>query len=285
MALANYTNEYGRLKKIVLYSPSLNEIYQGNPHDVMYSAKPDPDKVLAEFNNIVRVFQTLGVEVIVLEDTHGKFTPTANMIFLRDVAAVIGDKIILANMKFDTRKDEPSKFKNLLNEQVYSNESLICELSSNTTMEGADIFVTSPSHILAYTGCRTSVNAVSEIAMRLDITSTSIPANIQKIPQHLLGALHIIGPSMIARRPKYSNTKIDEYEFIDFDETHEIKDGFAMNIVTIAPMEILLPSGCQKTKDIFERNGVKCHVVDINEIHKMGGGLACMTLPLERKMP
>lgn len=283
MALVNYINEYGRLKRVALYKPSLNEIYQGDPGDVMYSVKPDPIKVLAEFNNVVRAFQSLGVEVIVLEDQHAKYPQTPNMIFLKDVAAVIGDKIVLANMKFDTRKDEPAKFKNLLTEQILPNDFIFCELSNKATMEGADILVTSPSHILAYTGYRTSATAITQIAKWLNVTPTIIPANIQKIPQHLLGAVHIIGPDLIARRPKYSNTRIDNYKCIDFDETREITDRFALNIVTISAREILMPSGCLKTKDIFEKNGVKCHVVDISEIHKMGGGLACMTLPLERK--
>lgn len=284
MALANYSNEYGKLKRVALYKPSLSEIYQGDPGDMMYSDKPDPKKVLAEFSNVVQAFRSLGVEVVELEDRDRKYPQTANMIFLRDVAAVIGDKIILANMKFDVRKDEPSKFKNLLIDQKTIGESSFFELSSDTSMEGADIIVASTSQFLAYTGYRTSLNAVTEITKLMDVTPTIMPANIQKIPQHLLGAMHIVGPGKIAQRSKYCNTKIDEYEYIDFDETYEIKDGFAMSIVTISPMEILMPSGCQKTKDIFEKNGVKCHVVDISEIHKMGGGLACMTLPLERKM-
>lgn len=284
MALVNYSNECGELKRVALYKPGLNEIYQGNPADVMYSNKPDPKKVLAEFNNVAQVFQSLGVEVIELENQDQKHPQTPNMIFLRDTAAVIGDKIIPANMKYDVRKDEPSKFKELLINKKAVDESSFMELSSSTCMEGADIMVASPAQVLAYTGYRTSLSAVTEIARYLNAIPTIIPANIQKIPQHLLGAMHIIGPGKIARRPKYCNTKIDGYEYIDFDETDEIKGDFAMNIVTISPMEILMPSGCKKTKDIFEKNGIKCNVVDISEIHKMGGGLACMTLPLERNM-
>lgn len=284
MALINYCNEYCKLKRVALYKPNLNEIYQGDPGDVMYSDKPDPKKVLAEFSNIVEAYQSLGVEVITLEDRSGKYPQTSNMIFLRDVAAVIGDKIILANMKFAVRKNEPAKFKNLLIDQGAIDESGFMELSGSTTMEGADIFVKNLSHILTYTGYRTSANAVTEIAQRLDVTTTSIPANIQKIPQHLLGALHIIGPGIIARRPKYSNIKIDGYKSVNFSESPEVKDAFAMNIVTIAPMEIIMPASCQETRARFERHGVKCHVVDISEIHKMGGGLACMTLPLERDL-
>lgn len=282
MALVNYTNEFGKLKRVALYKPLINEIHQGNPSDAMYIARPNVEKVFAEFENIVRTFSDLDIEVVLLEDSEHQHPQTTNMIFLRDVAAIIDDKIILANMKYDLRKAEPRKFKDLLMDKYKLSESDFKELPGSMTMEGADIMLSGESQILAYTGFRTSSEAIGEIANQFQLGVKSIPANIQKVPQHLLGAMHIIGPDTIARRPRYCSTKIDGIEYIDFAETEEVKNYFAMNIVTIAPNEILMPSTCPETKKTFEENGVKCHIVDIDEIHKMGGGLACMTLPLER---
>lgn len=283
MALINYTNEFGKLKKVALYKPRINEIYQGNPSDVMYVTKPDAEKVLIEFNNVVQAFRDLGIEVVLLEDLEHPYLQTTNMIFLRDVAAIIDNKIILANMKYALRKTEPRKFKNLFMDKCKVGENVFVELPNNMTMEGADIIVCNDSKILAYAGFRTSLEAVNKIASELQLEAISIPANnIQKVPQHLLGAVHIIAPGIIARRPRYYNFDVDGFEYLDFDETNEIKRNFAMNIVTIAPMEILMPSNCPDIMRKFEENGVRCHIVDIDEIHKMGGGLACMTLPLER---
>lgn len=285
MALANYTNEYGKLIRVALYRPRFDEIFQGAPNDAMYSSTPEANKVMSEVNNVADAFTDLGVEVVLLEDPEQLQPQTTNMIFLRDVAAIIDDKIILANMKYDLRKAEPRKFKDLLIGKSELSESVFKELPGNMSMEGADIMISGESQILAYTGFRTSSEAIDEIASQFQLGVKSIPANIQKVPQHLLGAMHIIGPGKIARRPKYCSTEIDGFEYIDFDETDEIMNNFAMNIVTIAPNEILMPSGCPETKKTFEENGVKCHVVDIDEIHKMDGGLACMTLPLERAQP
>jgi N-dimethylarginine dimethylaminohydrolase len=282
MALINYTNEFGKLKRVALYKPLINEVHQGNPSDSMYITNPNAEKVLAEFENLVKTFSDLGLEVVLLEDSIHKHPPTTNMIFLRDVAAIIDEKIILANMKYDLRKAEPYKFKDLLMDKCKVSEDTFVELPASMTMEGADIILCGESKVIAYTGFRTSPEAIGVIANQFQISVKSIPANIQKVPQHLLGAIHVIGPGTIARRPRYCNTEIDGFEYIDFEETDEIKNNFAMNIVTIAPNEILMPSNCPETKRIFEENGIKCHIVEISEIHKMGGGLACMTLPLER---
>ncbi len=282
MALVNYTNEFGILIRVALYKPRLDEIFQGTPNDAMYSLTPEAKKVMSEVSNVADAFADLGVEVVLLEDPEQLHPQTTNMIFLRDVAAIIDDKIILANMKYDLRKAEPRKFKKLLMDKCKVSEDVFAELADNMTMEGADIIISKESGLLVYTGFRTSTEAIDEIANQFQFDVKSISANIQKVPQHLLGAMHIIGPGKIARRPRYCSAEIDGFEYIDFDETDEIKNNFAMNIVTIAPNEILMPSDCPETKNIFEQNGVKCHIVDINEIHKMGGGLACMTLPLER---
>lgn len=285
MALANYTNEFGKLIRVALYKPRLDEIFQGKPNEAMYSSTPEAKKVISEIKNVADAFADLGVEVVLLEDLEQLHPQTTNMIFLRDVAAAIDDKIILANMKYALRKAEPCKFRDLLIDKCKVSEGVFVELPTNMTMEGADIILRGESQVLAYTGFRTSSKAIDKIAKHLKLGVESIPANIQKVPQHLLGAMHIVGPSIIARRPRYCSTRIDGFGYIDFNETDEIKSNFAMNIVTIAPNEILMPSGCPETKKTFEENGVKCHVVDIDEIHKMGGGLACMTLPLERAQP
>lgn len=282
MALIDYTNEYGQLKKVALYKPRANEIYIGNPDDVMYSSLPDPQAVLKEFDGIVAAFQKLDIEVVVLEDFAEEYPNTPNMIFLRDVAAVIDDKVVISNMKYDVRKKEPLKFQTLLmkHDTAYNKQLVI--LSDDATLEGADILVINSKNILAYTGYRTSKIAVQEIEKLLKLTATNIQANINHIPQHLLGGVHVISSDIIARRPTYCKSEINGFRYIDFNENDEIVSRYSMNIVTISPKEILMPSGCPITQKQFESYGITCHLVDIEDIHKMGGGLACMTLPLMR---
>jgi N-dimethylarginine dimethylaminohydrolase len=97
-----------------------------------------------------------------------------------------------------------------------------------------------------------------------------------------LGGVHILDKKLASRRVQYRIDQIEDYDFIDFDENEEIREGFALNIVTISPREILMPANNPNTRKKMETSGIVCHEVSVQEIHKMGGGLACMILPLWR---
>jgi len=282
MALVNYTDEYSKLKKIALYKPTRDEIFQGDPTEVMYISRPDPEKVFSEFNGIVKAFEDLGVEVVILHDDTKKLPNTPNMIYLRDVATIINRTIIPANMKFKIRHEEPNKFLKLLAKKDPAYKDAVKPVLKNETMEGADILLLSHNQICTYTGYRTSSDAISAIAKDLHIEAVDIQANINKIPQHLLGGIHILSENLMTRRSAYCKTNIGTHKAIDFEENSEVRLKFSLNIVTINLKVVLMPSGCPITQKKLEENDIICHTVNIDEIHKMGGGLACMTLPLLR---
>lgn len=282
MALVQYNNEYRRLRKIALYRPLPNEIEQSDAEKAMYISIPNVHKVLAEFDAIVQKFTELGVEVVVLESdsTHPL---TSNMIYLRDVAFPFRDKIFLANMKHSLRQLEPAKFKLLLsNIDMHYGDAFI-SLPAQTTMEGADLLVLNEKLVYAYVGSRTSQSIAGAIKAHFPDTDVrNIRANIHGVPQHILGGVHILNANLASRRTQYCSDELEGCSFIDFDEDDEIRKGFALNIVTIGPSEILMPANNPGVRRRLESKGVTCHEVEISEIHKMGGGLACMVLPLYR---
>jgi N-dimethylarginine dimethylaminohydrolase len=282
MALINYQNEYARLKKLALYRPTLDEIDGRDPTLSMYIERPEPKRVLQEFDGIVKKLEELGIEVIVLQPNEDMIK-TSNMIFLRDVAFAFRDKLLLANMKHSIRQSEPQKFKELLIAADIRFESTFATLDRAVTMEGADILALDSVLLYTYTGSRTSVN-VADFLLRTfdDVRVESIQANIHGVPQHILGGVHILDEKTATRRTQYCTDAIEGYDFIDFNESDEISKGFALNIVTISPREILMPANNPDTKKKLEANGIVCHEVPVHEIHKMGGGLACMVLPLWR---
>ncbi len=56
-----------------------------------------------------------------------------------------------------------------------------------------------------------------------------------------------------------------------------------MNFVALAPGEILMPTGGDRMREVYERAGVRCHTVDVSELIKAGGGIHCMTGFLRRE--
>lgn len=278
----SYSNEYSRLRHVILYRPHIDEIEQDDIKKAMYIAKPNPQAVLSEFDNIAAKLRQLGVIVTIL-DGSGSSVRTPNMIYLRDVAFIFNNQIILARMKHKARSEEPAKFKRLLSN---AEPSLVHQFLSvsDGSMEGADLLIKNNNTVLAYTGSRTSNNFVDILRQKLNISELiNVPAHISGVPQHLLGGIHILDKDLLTRRVKYCDTDITGYHSIDFFEDQEITNKFSLNIITIGPREILMPANCNRTKIRLQAHGVICHEVEVSEIHKMGGGLACMVLPVQRK--
>lgn len=283
MALVHYYDEYSRLRKVAMYRPSFEEISQTDPSEVMYVRRPNPERVIKEFDNIVQAFGDLGVEVVVLEPDQS-MSLTSNMIYLRDVALVFRNDLVLANMRHDVRRQEPEKFRQLLLSKDAGYDPHFKLLETRPSMEGADIFVLDTRSLCAYTGSRTDSRVVDDLTRQYEtVRVEAVSANINGIPQHLLGGVHIIDRNLATRRTQYCNSAIADLQFIDFDEDDEIASGFALNIVTIAPRHVLMPANRPKVRRRLESYGIRCAEVEIDEIHKMGGGLACLVLPLVRE--
>lgn len=283
MALVQYTNEYRRLLRVALYRPGFGEIEQHDAAAAMYLDIPDPHRVLAEFDGIVQALRGLGVEVVVLEPAP-ELPPTNNMIFLRDVAFAFGDKLVLANMKHPLRQAEPAKFRQLLMAADPGYAPHFVPLTEPATMEGADLLVLDGQSVCAYVGSRTNRQAVEQLQTAFPgLTAVRVEANISGVPQHILGAVHILDERVASRRVTYCQDRLPGFDMIDFAESSEIKQGFSLNILTLAPHQVLMPAGNPHTKSALEARGITCHELEISEIHKMGGGLACMTLPLARE--
>lgn len=58
-----------------------------------------------------------------------------------------------------------------------------------------------------------------------------------------------------------------------------------MNVVALAPGEVLMPSGGDRLRAAYEAAGVVCHEVEVTELIRAGGGLHCLTGVLKRDDP
>lgn len=280
MAIININNEYSRLTDIIMYRPLISEISTRELKENMYVNQPVPEKVLEEFDSLVNMLRNLDINVFVLEKDYN-MPITTNMIFLRDVAVIYKDKIVLCNMKYDIRKPEPAKFMDLIKARHPElAESIVGQLSHNS--EGAD-FLVQDDNLYIYTGNRTEAGVANELTKLFPETNLiNIDAKIKTIPQHLLGGMHIVNQHMATVRCELINTKIANFEYIQFEENTETMDNFSLNILTISPNEVVMPNNCPNTKAQLEECGILCHEIEVGEIHKMGGGIACMVLPIAR---
>jgi len=282
-------NEYGRLRAVALHKPCMEELTMLPPEKAMYATAayvPDYYKVTQEFNEYVILLKSLGIEVYI--DEGRTETACPNNIFMRDIAAVIGDTLVIGQPAYNIRKPEVANFKRFIMESGLATKfNNILELNGNSTFEGADLFVLSDDTIVLSVGNRTNIEAhdrIKQYFSRKGWNVIMVPAAPEGIPQHILGAKHIIDSDTLISRSDLNSTEVhsDFTNVIHLPENSETITGYSCNIVTVGPKEIIMPAGNPETKALYESHGITVHETTTHEIGVMAGSLACMTLPLKR---
>ena len=77
--------------------------------------------------------------------------------------------------------------------------------------------------------------------------------------------------------------KAKRYAIVAVPETEEVSRRQGMNIVTIAPRTVIMPSGCPGLKALYLKAGLTIAAeVEISQLVNGAGGLACATGILAR---
>jgi arginine deiminase len=72
------------------------------------------------------------------------------------------------------------------------------------------------------------------------------------------------------------------YAVLFLPDEAEAKQGMALNFVTVGPRRILMAAGNPITQRFYEKSGIECHTVAIDELVKAAGGAGCLTGILRR---
>jgi len=277
------SDEYSRIESVLLHIPRQQEVIVKNAADVMFKQVPNYIKLLEEIDQYRTLLRSLDIKVY--DDVDFKDTdlnPFPNQIYMRDLAVITPDHLIVANPKYKIRQGEQYNMLTTLRRHGYVGR--IVELPNDVHMEGADFFWVSKDEVIISVGNRTSSQFADMFkSLYPSINVRTVEAAPEGIPQHILGGAHIIDSDTIIQRKAIIKHDLGFKNVISLDETDEAKNRYAMNIVTVGPMEIIMPSGNPNTKSLYESYGVKVHESPAFEIGKMGGAFACQTLILKRK--
>jgi N-dimethylarginine dimethylaminohydrolase len=74
------------------------------------------------------------------------------------------------------------------------------------------------------------------------------------------------------------------YSVLFLPDESEARRGMALNFVTLAPRQILMPAGNPATQSFYEEAGITCHTVQVDELLKAAGGIGCLTGILHREL-
>ncbi|HEY6915006.1 MAG TPA: arginine deiminase family protein [Paludibacter sp.] len=301
----NIKNETGTLKVVVLGQPgsigkvpSIEKTFDAKSYEsVLNGVYPTEEAICKEMNAFEKVLLKYNVQVfrpLTLEN--------CNQVFARDVAFVIGDKIINCNIIPD-REDEKEAYEVIYDQIAYNK---IYNLPDKAHVEGGDVVLlndmvfvgvyTKPDYSQLKTA-RTNLYAFNFLKEIIP-EKTFVPIELKKHDTdphqcilHLDCAFMPVGNGkVIIYKDGFSNEKdylmiveIFGYQNI-FEISREEMYYMNANIFSISPSVVVSEKRFMRLNDHLENYwNIKVERVPYFEISKMGGLLRCSTLPLVRE--
>jgi len=293
--------EYWRLKRLFMYRPSseLSLVNKSNYRDYLFRAVVDPEAFQRQYDAYLDIFREHSVEVLLLNDVleqinwKPSFFPP-NLVFMRDVFAVLESTIVLSNMRYEIRRYEPYIVKKSF-EKLGWNITYIFEATEY--FEGGDLLYLNENTILLGYGPRTSFQAAYKLGKQINdnFRKNAILIPLPPYRVHLDGTMMILDNDLIVAHKRslmyypslimYSDGDYDVINFYDYlgENNYAIIDVPDNELNTFGPSFVVIRKGlvisyAWNDKTIKELVDMGIEVITFNgyEFMKAGGGLHCL---------
>jgi N-dimethylarginine dimethylaminohydrolase len=281
------SSEIGRLHAVLLRRPG-PELDAVTDFDAM-QMRSDlvPDVVRQQHDALAEAYRAAGVVVHYVE--RGRIDKP-NAMFVRDLMLMTPEGAIVTRPASTVRAGEERLVAEAL---AQLGVPILMSVHGSGTFEGADVIWVDKDLCFLAEGLRTNEEGADQVERMLrEIgVSTVVRVGLPHGAMHLDGLLALIDRDLATIWPRRTPYKVVDilrrrgFRFIEVEDEREAQDCLPMNFVALAPGEILMPAGGRAMKEKYEAAGVRCHIVDIGECIKAGGGIHCMTGFLKRDDP
>jgi N-dimethylarginine dimethylaminohydrolase len=283
-------NEYGVRDE---FSPPISVLLHRPGEELLASADPaavcmleplDVEIARAQHDALAEAYREAGVGVRYLRPSS---TPPPNTMYMADLFFMTPGGAILARPASGVRLGE----ERLAAERPgRMGIPVLGSVHGGGTFEGADAAWIAPDRVLLGRGRRTSAEGAGQVRgflreMGVEIVEVDLPAEVM----HLMGALRFLDEKLAVgwpgRLPERAVKVLKQCGFrILFPSDQGELCAMAINLVTLGPRCILMPTGCPNTQSLFEEAGVSCRTVAVDELIKGAGGIGCLTGVLQRNL-
>ncbi|RBP05530.1 arginine deiminase family protein [Rossellomorea aquimaris] len=307
----NCWSEHGELKTVMVCSPSSLDIPDQRTADYVGWEKPVNQETAKEnHEGMIKAMEDAGVTVIdyslyLKEDKAELNHQLINRVFVRDLACVYGNTVIPGDAGITMRAPEylhsHELFETWFDEKTFS----IKNNNQLKALENGDVFVLNKDAVFINTGMRTSMESIEEVQQEIfragfsEIGIIDLPRTGETMHLdmncNVSGSDLLIAKSYMRLFPVQIITEkgaryvmMEEFlrrQGFDVLWTDDVKHTVAdINFLNLDPETLLVSTKANKKilKDHPKLQGKKLIEVDVNELEKGGGGIRCMTLPLER---
>ncbi len=303
------TYEHYPLKKVLMHRPEveLPMVTEQTLEYFHFSAVPDPEVFLQEFDGLKAAFEQMGSEVVLvnemLEDDPqalAYISKRANMTYTRDLAVVSPAGGVLLGMAMDGRKGDPA-----IIGRVFAKLGIpiLGQLEPDGLLEGGGVTYFRGDTVIVGRCDRTNQAGLDKMEALMKKAGLKRMVTIPCYPGavHIDGFLVIIDEDLAIVHPPsldYAPAIIKDLETgrvrqqmtmdflaaegVDFICISDADGWAAANFVMTAPRQIVGYDWAERVMNEVEKRGGKAIGVPGNELRKGNGGPHCMTCALER---
>lgn len=285
-------SEYKRLKAALLYCPGAELKDIRNPNEVQHLAKIDAARIRREYGGLAAAFRKCGVSVHMMPAKPpfaGSGQDKFNLMYVRDLFVNTMCGAVVARMASAVRAGEERY-------AAFALAGLDIPIARTVTgrgiFEGADALWLDEKTMLCGTGNRTNREGFLQLKQTMalqgvEVLSVPMPGGVQ----HLLGLLQIVDRRLALLRAEKAPAELKAllkrkgFKVVPVPETEEVRLRQGMNVVTVAPRKLIMPSGCPALKALYRRAGLTVAAeAAISQLINGAGGIACATGILAREV-
>lgn len=274
-------NGTSTLKKVLMSPPTfLKQAAPINAISVQYADRLlDQKKMLKEYASLVSAYQAAGVEVV----EQPAFADTPNAVFARDFGGCVREGYILGRFKKEIRLAERDNYEQKMLELGIPK---IAEVTRGY-FEGGDFAFIDETTIAIGQIDRSDAQGIEEIQTQLESYGYSVyavPANPDYL--HLDMCFNLVAPKIAiaytAGLPDDFLALLDQKGIAVISGSEAMIYQHGYNVQALGNGRVLSLAQNKAINSVMYELGLEVIEVEITELLKAGGGIHCMTFPLER---
>jgi len=269
---------------VLLHQPGLELSDIREPNSSQMLDAVDADLARQQHDALASAFRGCGVAVHYVEP--GRMPPP-NLMFMADLLFMTPEGALLGRPASTVRAGEERFVARRLAELGIP---ILRTVRGCGTFEGADAAWIDPRTVLLATGLRTNAEGATQVRCLLQEMGISVvQVGLPHGTMHLMGQLRFADRDLAIAWPgrvpyaAVEALRAHGYTVLFLPDQREATGGMALNFVTLAPRQILMPTGNPVTQAFYEEAGIACRTVQVDELLKAAGGIGCLTGILHRE--
>lgn len=253
-----------------------------NGYVIAYSASdgpPDLDRLIAEHDALTAVLREHGVKVINVDGDNKALM----QVFMRDVGMVIPGGMVLSRFLHKTRYGESHA---ALQAVAECGMPILGAIQGNGYAEGGSFVVLDPDTAVVGRSIRVNTEGIRQLRdilswQSMELIVVDLPSSLIHLDEAFVMIdvdKALVRPTVL---PHWFLEKI-RWRGIETISVHADDPPSTVNCLALSPGKVVFSQSGVRTAELLSKHGIEVLPVDVSEINKLGGGIHCATLELNR---